>query len=181
MMAPFIPQGDRARWRIIYDLLVKTETGDTVTYQAMAGALGLHPDRDRQKIQMAMRRAAKEHLENDLRSVAPVPNEGYRIVETPRKLELASKHQARAVRSVRRGRDQIEYADLAGLDDATRTLFEAMAWKFGQQDEMLRRLDVRQKRHERQLKAVVGTQEETAQQLDDLRERLAKLEADRQS
>src|SRR5260370_9864402 len=112
-MSPFTPHGDRARWRIIYDMLVKAGTGDVVTYQTIAGALGLDADADRHKIQMDMRRAAKEHLENDLRSVAAVPNEGYRIVETPRKLELARNHQANAFRSVRRGRAHVSYADLA--------------------------------------------------------------------
>ena len=179
-MSPFIPQGDRARWRILYDLLVKAGTGDIITYQEIAEALGLDPGTDRHKIQMDMRRAAKEHLRKDLRSVISVPNKGYRIAETSQKLELARQYQTRAVRSVKRGRDQIEYTNLNELDDTTRALFEVMALKFGQQDEMLSRLDVRQKRHERQLQAVVGTQEETAQQLAELQERLAKLEAGNQ-
>jgi hypothetical protein len=179
-MSPFTPQGDQARWRYIYDLLVKAKTGEIVTYEAMGDALSLDPDADRHKIQMAMRRAAREHLKIDLRSVEPVANAGYRVTETERKLELARKHQAKAVRSVRRGRAHVDYADLASVDEATRNLFEAMAWKFAQQDEVIHRLDVRQKRHERQLQATVSAQEETAQQLADLRERLARLESGQQ-
>lgn len=180
-MSPFTPLGDRARWQIVYDLLVNTTTGSIVTYQDMGNALGLDPVTERHKIQMAMRRAAKEHLENDLRSVAPVPNEGYRVVETSRKLELARQQQSRAVRAVKRGRDHVSYADLSGVDEPTREVFKAMAWKFMQQDELIHRLDVRQKRHERQLHAAVTAQEQTSQQLTDLQERLAKLESGRQT
>lgn len=180
-MAPFTPAGDRARWQILYDLLRKTETGGIVAYADMGTALGLDPDADRHKIQMAMRRAAKEHLETDLRSVAPVPNHGYKVVETARKLELARQFQGKAVRSVRRGRDHVHYADLSGLDDATRAVFEAMAWKFAEQDEALHRLDVRTKRHERQLQAAITAHQETAQQLTNLQDRLTRLEADRET
>lgn len=178
-MSPFDPIGDKARWRFLYDLLVKAEIGDTVTYEAMGEALDLDPQRDRHALQMAMRRAAKEHLEHDLRSVAPVPNVGYRVVETERKLELAKVHQGRAQRSVRRGRAHVENADLSQVDEATRNLFEAMAWKFAQQDEVIHRLDVRQKRHERQLEAAVSAQQQTADQLTELARRLEKLEAER--
>jgi hypothetical protein len=178
-MAPFVPAGEQARWHYLYDLLVKADTGGVVTYEAMAEALGLDPVADRHKIQMAMRRAAKEHLEQDRRSVEPVPNSGYRIVETERKLDLARRYQGKAQKAVRRGRDQVEYADLSLVDDATRAVFEAMAWKFVQQDEVIHRLDVRQKRHERQLKAAVSAQQQTTDQITELQERLAKLEAGR--
>jgi hypothetical protein len=180
-MAAFVPQGDRARWKILYDLLRKAATGDVVTYQAMADALGLDADADRHAIQMAARRAAQELLKADLRSTDVVPNEGYQVVETVRKLDIARRHQGRAARSVARGRAQVDNADLSTVDDATRAIFEAMAWKFEQQDEALRRLDVRARRHERQLKAATSAQAQTEAQMADLAARLAKLEADRES
>jgi len=179
-MSPFTPAGDKARWRYLYDLLVKTDTGGTVTYETMAETLDLDPQRDRHVLQMAMRRAAKEHLEHDQRSVASVPNVGYRIVETERKLDLAKLYQGKAQRSVRQGRAHVEHADLSDVDEATRALFEAMAWKFAQQDEVIHRLDVRQKRHERQLQAAVSAQKQTEGQLADLRARLEKLEGERE-
>lgn len=178
-MSPFAPHGSVARWKIVYDLLRETETDAVLTYEVMAKALDLDPVADRHPIQMAMRRAAKEHLELDLRSVASVPNEGYQVVPTEQKLDLAGRQQGRAVRAVRRGRAHIDNVDLHGVDDATRAIFEAMAWKFEQQDEALHRLDVRARRHERQLQAVATHQEQTAAELAALAERLARLETER--
>lgn len=179
-MSPFTPaDGVRARWRQIYDLMAKAEAGEVVTYEAMGEVTGLDPETERHKIQVASRRAAQELLKINLRSVESAPNAGYRIAETPRKLEIATRHQSKARRSVRRGRDQVTYVDLSEVDDATRAIFEAMSWKFAEQDEAIRRLDVRAQRHERQLQAAASSQEHTDTQLADLQARLAKLEAER--
>jgi hypothetical protein len=181
MMSPFTPAGDRARWKAIYDQLVKLPVGGTLTYAEIGALLGLDPDADRHKIQMAVRRAAREHLLVDLRSITSVPNVGYQVVETERKLSIARVHQGKAARSVRRGRDHVVNASLDGLDPDTRAVFEAMAWKFSQQDEAIRRLDVRQQRHERQLAAARSAHEQTAEQLADIASRLARLEAERET
>ena len=180
-MSPFTPAGDRARWKVIYDQLAKLPTGGIITYAELGALLGLDPDADRHKIQMAMRRAAQEHLSTDLRSITSVQNTGYQVVETERKLAIARQHQGKAARSVRRGRDHVIHADLAGLDPDTRAVFEAMAWKFTQQDEAIRRLDVRQRRHERQLAAAQSAHQQTQEQLTDLAVRLARLEAEQES
>jgi hypothetical protein len=176
-MSPFRASGDHARWKIIYGLLTATETGDILTYEAMAKALGLDPDEDRHKLQMAVRRAAKEHLVNDLRSLEPVTNEGYRVVETPKKLELAGQHQAKAKRSIARGRAHVIHVDISGMDETTRQAFELMAWKFAQQDEMIRRLDVRQQRTQRQVEAARADLDLSTDQISKLMERMDALEA----
>lgn len=179
-MSPFIPAGDRARWRLVYDLLTEADVGDTVTYEAMGDALGLDPDKQRHLIQMAVRRAAREYLTVNLRALAPVPNVGYRVVEPSRQIEIAGQYQVKARRSIRRGKEQVTYVDLSGLDEATRQMFETMAWKFGQQDEAIRRLDVRQKRMQRQVEAAMSAQEHTQEELAELRSRLEKLESERE-
>jgi hypothetical protein len=180
-MAPFMPAGERARWRIIYELLTAAGTGDIVTYEAMGLALDLEPEKDRHLIQMAVRRAGREHLLADSRALEPVPNAGYRIVEPSKQLELASRYQGKARRSVRRGHEQVTYVDVSGLDEATRQMFEIMAWKFGQQDEVIRRLDVRQQRMQRQVEAAASAAEHTSGEIASLRARLEKLESERQA
>jgi O6-methylguanine-DNA--protein-cysteine methyltransferase len=179
-MSPFTPAGDRARWRIIYDLLTDADVGDTVTYEDMGAALGLDPDKDRHLIQMAVRRAGREYLTVNLRALAPIPNVGYRVVETSRQLEIAGQHQVKARRSIKRGREQVTYVDVSGLDEATRQMFETMAWKFSQQDEAIKRLDVRQQRMQKQVEAAVSAQEHTQEELAELRARLEKLEGERE-
>jgi hypothetical protein len=178
MMSPFQPAGARARWRVIYDMLTASKPGDTVTYDDMGKALELDPDKDRHLIQMAVRRAGREYLLVDCRALEPVPNTGYVIVESAKQLVLAGKHQVKARRSIRRGREQVTHVDVSGLDEATRQMFEIMAWKFAQQDEAIRRLDVRQQRTQRQLAAAVSA---TSGEMAELRARLEKLEADRRA
>lgn len=180
-MSPFTPAGDRARWKVIYDQLAKLSTGGTLTYTEIGRMLSLDPDEDRHKIQMAVRRAAQELLQVDLRSVTSVPNVGYQVVETERKLAIAKQHQGKAVRAVRRGRSHVVNADLSGLDPDTRAVFEAMAWKFTQQDEAIHRLDVRSRRQERQLAAAQSAHEKTAEQVADIQARLARLEAEQKT
>ncbi len=179
-MPPFTPAGDRARWKVIYDLLALANPGDTVTYEAMGLALDLDPVKDRSAIQMAVYRAAREYLTGDLRAIEAVPNVGYLVVEASRQLALAEHHQVKGRRSIRRGREQVTYVDTSGLDEDTRHMFEVMAWKFGQQDEAIRRLNVAKNRMQRQLDAVSSGKADKGE-LDALRERLEKLEAQRTS
>jgi hypothetical protein len=180
MMSPFTPVGDQARWRILYDLLVKAGVGDVVTYGAMGGALDLDPDEDRHAIQMALRRAAREYEVMDSRALEAVPNEGYRVVEPQRHLVLARQHQKKAGRSLDRGRSKVEHVDLAGVDDETRRAFELVVVALARVAEFNQRLDIRQKKLERQVEAAQSAQEHTSEELADLRARLEKLEAERE-
>lgn len=178
-MSPFEPVGDTARWRVVYGMLLKAATGSTVTYEAMGGALHLDPDDDRHTIQMAVRRAAREHEVADGRALDAVPNVGYRIVEVPEHLVLARRHQKKAGRSLARGQSKVEHVDLSGVDPDTRRAFEVVAIAFKMQADFNRRLDIRQKRLESQVQAAVSAQEHTSDEIAELRERLEKLEAER--
>jgi len=179
-MSPFEPTGDRARWRIIYDLLVKAETDDTVTYEDMGYALGLDPVADRHLIQMAVRRAAREHESADNRALDAVPNVGYRIVKAPEHLTLAQRHQKKAGRSLARGKSKVDHVDLSGVPPETRRLFEVVGMAFKMQADFNQRLDIRQERLERQVQAAVSAQEHTSEEMTELRKRLDRLEAERE-
>jgi hypothetical protein len=178
-MAPFKPVGDRARWRVVYDMLTAAQVGDVITYEDMGAELELDPEKDRHLIQMAVRRAARQYLTEDLRALESVPNIGYTVVESAKQLVLAERHQVKARRSIRRGREQVTHVDVSGLDETTRQMFEIMAWKFTQQDEAIRRLDVRQQRMQRQVDAAVSVTQQTSDEVAALRARLEKLEAER--
>lgn len=178
-MAPFQPAGDRARWRAVYDVLVKTATGDTVTYEALGATLDLDPAADRHLIQMAVRRAAREHEVVDSRALDAVPNVGYRIVHVPEHLDLARRHQRKAGKSLERGRSKVDHVDLSGVDADTRKAFELVAQAFALQADFNRRLDIRQKRLERQVQSAMSVQEHTSDELAELRARLERLEAER--
>lgn len=180
-MAPFKPAGDRARWKIIYDVLSAAKPGDTVTYKDMAAKLDLDPVQDRHVIQMAVRRAAREYLTVNLNSLKAVPNVGYAVIEPSKKLALAEDFEKKGRKAIRRGKAHVDYVDVSALDADTRQMFEIMAWKFGQQDEAIRRLSVKQKRMQRQVEAAVSISEQTSGELEELRKRLEKLESERET
>ena len=179
-MSPFIPTGDHARWRIVYDLLTKAAVNDTITYEEMGEALDLDPADDRHAIQMAVRRAAREHEVRDNRALDAVPNVGYRIVQVPEHLDLARRHQRKAGKSLERGRSKVDHVDLSGVDEDTKRAFEVVAQAFALQADFNRRLDIRQEKLEQQVAAAQSAQEHTSDELADLRARLEKLEAERE-
>lgn len=173
---PFEPAGDRARWRIVYDLLKATPENGRVTYESLGAALDLDPRQDRHLIQMAVRRAAKEHEVMDNRALDSVRNIGYRVVTVPEHLVLARRHQKKAGKSLERGRSKVVYVDLSGVDEQTRQGFELVAHAFAMQADFNRRMDVSQKRLKRQVEAAMSATESTAEELAELRARLERLE-----
>jgi alkylated DNA nucleotide flippase Atl1 len=182
VMSPFKPIGERARWRIVYDLLCKTPTGDVLTYEAIGEALGLDSESERHVIQMAVRRAAKEHEEADKRAIEVVPNKGYRVVEAPEHLRLARGHHKRASKSLVRGQSKVVHVDLGALEPDTRRAFEVVAAAFAAQIEFNKRFDLRQKRLEKAFEDIAArtdkTEQRTEQEIAELKARLARLEGE---
>lgn len=175
-MSPFQPQGEQARWRIIYERLCRVPTGDTVTYEQLGEALDLDPERDRHPIQMAVRRAAREHEEQDLRALEAVPNVGYRVVEAPEHLRLARQQQRRSHRALVRGHSKVVNVDISGLEPEARKAFEVVARAFAMQMDFNRRFDVRQRRLEDTVNSISERHERSEAEIAELRERLARLE-----
>lgn len=176
-MSPFKPAGDRARWRIVYDVLLGVSIGDLVTYQALGEALNLDPDADRHKVQMAVRRAASEYLDVDKRALEAVPDEGYRVVNASGHLVLARRHQSKASKALQRGHSTASNVDLSGVEPQTRHALEVVAQAFALQMDYNRRLDVRQQRLEDALAEVAERSDRTEAEVAELRERLERLES----
>jgi len=179
-MSPFVPAGDQARWRTVYELLTKAAVDDTITYEELGEALDLDPADGRHAIQMAVRRAAREHEVKDNRALDAVPNVGYRIVRVPEHLDLAQRHQRKSGKSLERARSKVDHVDLSGVDGETRRAFEVVAQAFALQADFNRRLDIRQKKLEQQVSAATSAQEHTAEEVAELRTRLERLEAERE-
>lgn len=175
-MTPFEPAGEKARWRMIYDILVKRDIGDTITYEEMAEVLELDADADRHAIQMAVRRAAKQYESDDLRALDSVPNEGYRIVEPTEHMRLARKQQKKSHRALARGHSKVVHVDLSGLDPDSRKAFEVVAQAFAMQMDFNRRMDVRQKRLEETIGHINEKHDRSAEEIEELKARLARLE-----
>lgn len=175
-MNPFEPIGDRPRWAVIHDILASSATGSVVTYEVMADALGLHAERDKHAIQMAMRRAARHYAQTHNRAVEAVPNKGYRIVEAAEHLRLARNQQRRATKAVARGHEVATHVDLNDLEPETRKAMLLVAQAFATQREFMRRMDVRQKRLEKAVEAMSEKHDRTSDEVSELRARLERLE-----
>lgn len=175
-MAPFEPQGPRAKWRIVYDLLVEAAVNDVLTYDDMGVALGVDPVTKRHQIQMAMQRAAKEHERVDLRAVAAIPNVGYRVVEPQEHMALARNQQKRSSRALERGHSKVTNVDLNAMDPEVRDAFHVVAQAFSMQMEFNRRMDVRQKRLEDAVNSMSNRTTKSEDEIEQLKKRLARLE-----
>jgi polyhydroxyalkanoate synthesis regulator phasin len=179
----FQPKGEQARWRAVYDILCKAETGSVVTYEQLGAMLRLDADEDRHAIQMAVRRAAVEHEQVDKRAIDAVPNVGYRIAEAPEHLGLARRHQRKAGRSLVRGNSKAVNVDLSDVDPEVRHALEVMAQAFALQMDFNRRFAVRQSRLEDAVREITETQssdrQRTAAEVAQLRARVEKLERER--
>ena len=176
-MTPFEPAGDKARWRIIYDVLTTKDVGDTVSYDELGEALDLDPAQDRHTIQLAMRRASKNSEIEDKRALEAVPNQGYRIVEAEEHLRLARGQQKRAGRALGRGQSKVVNVDFNGMDPEVRKAFETVAIAFSMQMDMLRRTDIRQNKLEEVLTEVSQRGERSEAEIAELRERLEHIES----
>lgn len=178
-MSPFEPNGETARWRLIYGQLQSKQVDDILTYEEMADALDLHPQNDRHTMQVSMNRAAQELEKVDKHAVEAVPRVGYRIVKPAEHLRLAKGLQRRSSRALVRGRSKVVNVDLAALDPEIRHAFEVVAEAFARQMEFNRRLDVRQGRLEEALESVQQTSSRTVEEVNELRARLERIEQQR--
>lgn len=175
-MSPFDPIGDRARWRVIYELLQAVPVDDVLPYERIAEKLDLNADDDRHTIQMATRRAGKELEQVEKHAIESIPNVGYRVVPPRENLRLARGHQSRAGKQLKRGHSKVVNVDFNEIEPEARKAFEVVAQAFAMQMEFNSRLDVRQKRIEKVVESVSERTERTAAELEELRERMARLE-----
>lgn len=178
-MNPFEPVGAQARWKAVYCEFQKAGVGDVVTYETLADALELHSEDDRHAIQMAARRAAKEYLQEDSRAVEAVKNVGYRVVEPKEHLRLAQDQQRRSNKALKRGHSTVVHVDLNGMEPAVRQAFDVTARAFSTLLEYNRRLDTKQQHLAKALDSIATRQDRSDEEIQQLKERLAKIEASR--
>jgi hypothetical protein len=171
--APFTPVGETARWRILYDLLVKVGVDGVLTYDDAAEALdGV----DKATIQAAMRRAGKELLTQDNHAIEAVKTVGYRVVTAEEHVRLASAHQSRSRKQLALGRAKVTHVDMSALSSEGRALVQLAATALAYQSEVNKRLDLRQRNLEKSLEAMKVQTSRTDDEVSELRERLARIE-----
>jgi hypothetical protein len=174
------PAGEKARWRILYDAMAGLTPGDTFTYEQMAGLLDVdfRHATARGVMYAAARKAVEQLRQGEKKVFHIVRGQGYQFAPPEKVLEVARRHQARAVTEVEAGQQKIETIDLSRLDVTTARLFEATATAFARQASMMRRFDVRQTRLETAMAAVTATVETTIGHVAETTTRVAATEAE---
>ena len=175
-MKSFAPVGERARWRVVYDMLAATETNGVVSYNEMAAALSLDPDGDRNLLQTTMRRAAKEHEQVDKRAVESVPNVGYRVVEPQEQLGMARRQQKRSRKALVRAHSKAVNVDMSKIEPETRKALEMVASVVALQLDFNRRAESKLAAHDKAIAALTQATERTEAEREEFRQRLERLE-----
>ena len=150
---PFQPVGERARWRVIYDLMKAAEIGDLITYEQMAAAIG-QGELDRHALQMAARRAGLELERVDMRAVDAVRNAGYRVQQPEAHLGLGLRRNRRAGRQIDRGYLVTTSADLNNVSPDVAKALMTVARGFALQREINARVAERQDKADSMIQAL---------------------------
>jgi len=170
------------RWRRLYDELARLKPGDLYCYEDMGLLLGLDflEPADRKVIGVLARRAAAELRRKDNRVCRIMRGHGYQVAQPGQVIEIAQRHQRRAVVEVERGIAVVETIDQAEVDVTTARLVTATLLGLSRQAAMMRQLDVRQDRLEVAMAALTDTTStqliETRAAVDQLRERLDEMD-----
>jgi hypothetical protein len=145
----FKPAGEKARWRIAYELFQKADYGDLVQYWEIGTALNLDADNDRHIIQMAARRATIQLERVEGRTTVSVTNRGYKIAKPGDHLGIGRSRNKRAGRQLDRGENVTNGVDLNLVDSETRKALMTLARGFAVQRDVNRRVADIQQRHGR--------------------------------
>lgn len=178
-MSPlFTPQGSRAKWEMLYDIFSAKEVKDVVTYAEMGRALG--SGHSRPQVQAIVHQVAPRLLIQEKKAIRAIPNVGYEIVEASQHLDLAKGHEGRASKALGRASTVVLHTDHEGLSEAQRAALIRAGGLLAAQQEAIRRLDIRQKRTDRAVASVAQEQAVQSDEIQRLRERIARLEQQNQ-
>lgn len=168
----FEPKGHEAQWETIYHHIAAMNVGDTLTYDTLAGLL---PYAAESSVRPALYRAVQQLEEDNSRTLANVRGVGYRMVRAAEHEGLARDQHRKAKRRLKAATRKVRSADRSQLTPEERRRFDAMADHLSRQQSMIRRLDDRVARTERDLRAVRRDQKQNAAELSERVDALAKL------
>lgn len=166
------------RWKVVYDLFRPAQPGDTIPWDRIGETLQLDPDddTDRSKILTAVRRAAAELREEDLKSARGVRGVGVMILLPDQRIERARKLQTVAQRKIEDASDEVTLVDFGTLEPSQRTAFEVIGRALQHQQEMMTWLNLRQSDLESAVDKVKGQTQLNTAQVDELTTRVRELE-----
>ena len=175
------PKADRPKkmWEIIYGLMAAAEPGQILYWEILGEAIGKDTSepQGRAIVNQAARRAIKEMELLDKRTARNVRGYGYKVVSDEERLDVARTHQKRAVKEVGLAVRQVTHVDFGKMEPDVRTAFEMTGMALARQHQVMLQLDIRQDKLESVVNSVLAEQQLKTEEMDNVRQRLAALEA----
>jgi hypothetical protein len=170
--AAFQPLGARSRRDMALELLAGVDYDGILPYEEIEAALEVGRETGQQAVGAA--KPELERLHN--KAVVAIPNVGYRVVRPNEHMALAVVHQRKSVRALKRSLSKVNHVDAAQLTDGERAAVTLAATGIAMQLDYIRRNDIRAKRHEAMIAANAQKSERTADEVAEIKARLARLE-----
>jgi DNA-binding winged helix-turn-helix (wHTH) protein len=169
----------KRNWERVYEVLAAAGVGAVVSWAALGAAVGKDTSQtyERQLVRALVTRAVRQLEQDHQLIVQSVRGKGYKIVPNTERLAVARRHQDRAARHVKLAHQQVSDVDLSSMTPETRRLFEATAMALSHQAQVINQTNIRQGRLEAVVDGVLQKQTVHDQHVDELRERMEKLES----
>ena len=103
--------GEKSRREILIELVADAAPGFVFTYDTLGEAI----NGSREEVQGAVHVALKDLERNHKKTLEVVRNVGYRVVNPAEHIRLATKHQTKATRSLKRAKSKVAHVDYADL------------------------------------------------------------------
>lgn len=165
----FAPVGEKARWRIVYDLLERKDFDQIITYEEMAEALQLSANRaaHRNLIHQALHRAAQQLSVIRNKSVENVRGVGYRIVLPEEHVRLAGNGQQKAHKTLKLAKRHLDHVDLSKMSDEGKVVLFAAARALSVVDRNMKDMRIRQRQTAELVERVEQAGRETAERVEE--------------
>lgn len=156
MTIMFRPLGEKSRSDILIEALSQREMGETITYDEICQMFEFVGDDATMLAQSVVNQALKRFEKECQRTLVNVRKIGYRIAFPGEQIQAAKVHQLKARRQVWKGASRINNIDRNKMTPEERFEAEQASRAFSRQDEMMRRLNIRDKRLNKRLAWLMG-------------------------
>lgn len=135
-----------ARWRVLYDAMVKLEPHELLHYEQMGELLGLDFIEKRNTIGLAAAKAAQQLARDGVVVMRLVRGYGYERANPGQVLDMVTAHQERSRREIDKAATKVDAVPVEDLDAGTARIFEVTRLGLSAQRQALAGFDMRNER-----------------------------------
>lgn len=173
----FSPKLEKSQRVMLLERFEDVPYGETVTYDELGEVLGGF---DVKQVQSAVNGAKRSLEVHHRRTLEAVPTVGYRVVDPREHTRLAEHQQSKSKRALVRAKSTVSHVNLSSLTEGERAAVSIATMALAAQLDFARRADLRYASKARVEEFMDKHDEKstrTAEELEAVRERMARLEA----